>query len=85
LKIKDTAKQRGLKVLEYSIKELERSVCPEEKGNKKKLAERIALDYPVLFRELEKEKSNRNPYYVRLFEAVALGSVGHSHLDKTRK
>jgi hypothetical protein len=74
-KMKDMAKRRKLKVREYSIKQLEQSLCPEEKGNKKKLAEKVVHDYPILIRELEKERTHRNAYYIRLFEAVALGMM----------
>lgn len=82
--IKDLAKQQRIKVRAYSIKDLERFFCPEAKDNKQNLAEQIAAEYPVLFRELEKEKSLKNPYYTRLFEAVALGSICHSHLEKIK-
>jgi Holliday junction resolvasome RuvABC endonuclease subunit len=74
-KMKDMAKRRKLKVREYSIKQLEQSLCPGEKGNKKKLAEKVVRDYHILSRELEKERTHRNAYYIRLFEAVALGMM----------
>jgi hypothetical protein len=82
-KMKDMAKRRKLKVREYSIKQLEQSLCPGEKGNKKKLAEKVVREYPILINEFEKEKHHKNPYYMRLFEAVALGSVRHNALDRT--
>jgi hypothetical protein len=44
----------------------------------------ITSEYPVLSYELEKEKAIINPYYVRMFEAVALGSICFSHLDRRR-
>jgi hypothetical protein len=74
-KMKDMAKRRKLKVREYSIKQLEQSLCPGENGNKKKLAEKVVRDYHILSRELEKERTHRNAYYIRLFEAVALGMM----------
>jgi hypothetical protein len=81
-KMKDTAKRRKLKVCEYSIKQLEQSLCPGEKGNKKKLAEKVVRDYPVLIHELEKERIHRNAYYIRLFEAVALGMMNIKKHEK---
>ena len=81
-KMKDMAKRRKLKVCEYSIKQLEQSLCPGEKGNKKKLAERVVRVYPILINEFEKERRHKNPYYMRLFEAVALGSVCHNELGR---
>jgi len=75
--IKNTARRRGLSIYDYSIKQLERFFCPEGKNNKERMTERIVLEYPVLFYEFNKEKNHKNPYYIRLFEAVALGSICH--------
>jgi Holliday junction resolvasome RuvABC endonuclease subunit len=80
--IKREMGRRGLKVHEYSIKQMERSFCTEGKANRKKMAEQVVMEYPVLFNEFEKEKQHKNPYWARLFEAVALGSVCHDELDK---
>lgn len=77
----ELAKRKGLKVLRYSIKDIE-AFFSDERINKKKLAEIIASQHPVLFNELNKEKTQRNPYYIRMFEAVALASVCLHQLDK---
>lgn len=81
-KIKDICQMNGLKVYQYSIKEVEAFFSPDEKINKKKLTEIIASEYPILFFELNREKAHKNPYYIRMFEAVALGSVCFYQLDK---
>jgi hypothetical protein len=81
-RIKELPKRRGLKVYQYSIKELETFFSPEVKINKKKLAELVASAYPVLLHELEREKSHKNPYHLRMFEAVALGSMCFHQLDR---
>lgn len=81
--IKDTVRRRGLSICEYSIKQLERFYSSGTKGNKERMAERVVLEYPVLFHEFDKEKNHKNPYYIRLFEAVALGSACHDQLDST--
>lgn len=73
--IREIARRRKLKIYQYSITELKRTLCPEAKSNKQKLAQEVAAAYPVLSHELQKEMSNRNPYYLRMFEAVALGIV----------
>ena len=80
--IKELSRRKGLKVCQYSIKELESFFNPEEKINKKGLAEVIASEYPVLSHEFSKEKSNKNAYHIRMFEAVALGAVCFHQLDK---
>jgi len=81
-KIKRDSKRKGLKVYQYSIGDLESFFSPEEKINKKKLAELIASRYPELFNEFGEEKGNKNPYHIRMFEAVALGSICFHQLDK---
>jgi len=81
-KIKEISKRRGLKVCQYSIRDLESFFNPEKKINKKSLAEVLASEYPVLSHEFRKEKSNKNAYHVRMFEAVALGAVCFHQLDK---
>jgi len=76
-RIKSLAVRKKIKVYEYSIKELEEIFINDERHNKKNLAEKMVSDYPCLIHELEKEKAhkNRNPYHLRMFEAVALGAA----------
>ena len=72
-----------MKIHEYSIDDL-KAFFYLGRINERQLAEMITSDYPVLSYELEKEKAIINPYYVRMFEAVALGSICFSHLDRRR-
>lgn len=81
MKIKDLAKKERMKIYEYSIKDLEAFFSPEGRINKRQLAEVVASKYLVLFNELNKEKAHRNPYHIRMFEAVALASVCFHQLD----
>ncbi len=74
-KIKELSRRKKLKVYEYSIKELEDFFSTGGKINKKKMAENIALKYPDLSNEFNREKKQKNPYHTRMFEAVALGSI----------
>ena len=80
-KIKESSRRKRLKVYEYSIKELEAFFLPEGKTNKKKMTEMIASKYPVLCNEFNREKKRKNPYHIRMFEAVALGSICFYQLD----
>lgn len=73
--IKSLAKRKKMKVYEYSIKELEEIFLRDERHNKKTLAEKMVSDYPFLSYELEKERAHKNPYHIRMFEAVALGAA----------
>jgi Holliday junction resolvasome RuvABC endonuclease subunit len=81
-KIKELARRKKLKVYQYSIEELEAFFSPGEKTNKKGLAELVASAYPELLNELKKEKTSKNSYHLRMFEAVALGSMCFHQLDK---
>lgn len=70
------AKTNRIKISEFSISDLRRHHSGEQTvRNKKQLAEILASHYPDLYFELEKEKRNRNPYYMRMFEAVALAAI----------
>jgi Holliday junction resolvasome RuvABC endonuclease subunit len=82
-RIKEISKRKGVKIREYSIDDL-KAFFYSGMINKKQLAEMITSEYPVLSYELEKEKTIINPYYVRMFEAVALGSICFSHLDRRK-
>lgn len=75
-------KRKRIRLCRYSIKELEAYFSIDGNiGNKRTLAEMIAADYPVLFHELYREKSRKNPYHIRMFEAVALAARGFHQLD----
>lgn len=80
--IRGIARRKGLRIYRCSIKDLERFFSPEERINKRELAELVASEHPVLSHELNKEKAIRNPYYIRMFEAVALGSVCLHQLER---
>jgi len=80
-RIKGLSRRRKLRVYQYSIKDLEDFYYPEGRINKRKLAEIVASEHPILSHELNREKTNRNPYHIRMFEAVALGSVCFHQLD----
>ena len=83
-RIKELSKRKGLRICQYSIGELKDSFCPGEKINKRDLTEMVASRYPILSYELDRERTIINPYYVRMFEAVALGLICFSHLDRRR-
>jgi len=80
--IKAVSKRNGLRIYQYSINDMESFFCPDERANKKGMIESVVSRYPTLFHELNKEQANINPYYVRMFEAVGLGSICFSHLDR---
>jgi hypothetical protein len=79
-RFKELCRERNILVYEFPIKYLERVVLTE-KINKKKLAGTLSEIYPALFTEAKKEQANKNSYYTRMFEAVALGHVCFTQLD----
>jgi Holliday junction resolvasome RuvABC endonuclease subunit len=81
-KIKEFSKSKGLKVFQYSIKDVEEFFIKEDKLNKKNLAEKILSEYQVLFNEFMKEKRNKNLYFIRMFEAVALAALCFHRFDR---
>ena len=66
------ARSMGLRVCRYPLERVEAGLCGTGKASKAKLAARICEAYPFLSRELERERTSRNPYHTRMFEAVAL-------------
>lgn len=79
-KLKELCQTRQIPVYEYPIEYLEKTLLAE-KPNKEKLTESVFEQYPILFSEMEKERSNKNSYYTRMFEAVALAHVCFNQTD----
>ena len=80
-RIKGIARRKRMKIHQYSIEDIEGFFRPERRINRKELAEIVASEYPDLCHELNSEKAHRNPYHIRMFEAVALGSMCFRQLD----
>ena len=73
-----------LNLIQYTIKQLETVFCQEQRKNKRNLAEAVTARYPELTCELTTEKQRRNPYHMRMFEAVALGAAGVHEINNQR-
>lgn len=82
--IKNWAVKRRLEVREYAIEEIETILSSSCRSNKRMLMEEVAARHPVLYSELDREKGNRNPYLVRMFEAVALGTKCLNDLEESK-
>ncbi len=80
--IKESCKKKGLRILQFSIKELEDFYLPNEKLNKRNLIKKISSEYPELIHQYDRETRNKNPYFIRMFESVALASFSFHQLDK---
>ena len=84
--IKTVGRDSRLFVHEYSLEEVKAAVSPHERVNKRRVMEEVVTRYAFLFSELEREKKNKHPYLIRMFEAVAIGILCTNELDsKNRK
>jgi Holliday junction resolvasome RuvABC endonuclease subunit len=82
--LKNIARTHRIRVVQYAIEDLkEDSSGPEVINNKRKLTETITAKYPALFHDLNRERGHRNPYHVRMFEAVSLASACYRKLEKS--
>lgn len=79
------AKQRRLVLREYSIDEVEGALLPQKKKNKRLLMEVVVARYPFLLNEFQQEKKNKNPYLIRMFETVGIGSVCLNQFDTAKQ
>jgi hypothetical protein len=73
--IRGLAYQQKLRLVEYSPKQLLMLATGTEKKTKKALMRSLSEMYPELVMQYEKEMSNRNKYYIKLFEAVAAATL----------
>ena len=74
-KIKFFVKRKGLRIFQYSIKDVEKLLIGYGKMNKYNLAVSLIGRYPMLQNEIKKEVSPNDIYFSRAFEAVALGEA----------
>jgi len=84
--LKYLARKNKIKISQYPLGEVESFfiVSEEEKKNKQLLARMVVHQYPYLQPEFEKEKTNKNSYHLRMFEAVALGVVLLNKLENDK-
>ncbi len=78
---KSLAIKQNLTLHEFSIDEVKTHLLSAGRGNKRLLMEEVAARYPFLFREVQREEKNKNPYLIRMFEAVGMGIVCFNQVD----
>ena len=81
-RIKEVALSTKVPVRRYAIQEIKDFFSPEGRINKKGLAGIVAARLPDLYHDLDKERARKNPYLLRMFEAVALGLMCFHQSDK---
>lgn len=76
-RISDLAKKNKVRIYKFTGQDLKQKVGSQGKNSLNDLMESITHTYPVLKREYLKERNNLNPYYLKMFEAIAAaGLVG---------
>lgn len=76
--IERVAEQGKIKLTLCTISELKKRYSKNESGNKQTLIQAIIAKYPnhrQLAQLYAKEKSNRNAYHVKIFEAIACAEL----------
>jgi len=73
----------GIPIVSYSVSDIYRYFGSPSKRTRNSLMKRVALFYPELHPYYDKELRNRNKFYIKLFEAVAVGA--YHWLESNRK
>lgn len=68
------AESNGIQVTEYRAKELYLKLGSPVRRTRNALMKRLVMLYPELEMYYNRELSNKNKYYIKLFEAVAVGA-----------
>jgi len=80
-KIKEFIRRKGLFICQMKLSEIKESILPGRRINKKELAQIMVSRFPELLFDFKKEGKNKNSYYERMFEAVALGIATFYKVD----
>ncbi|MCL4553329.1 MAG: hypothetical protein M1305_07255 [Candidatus Marsarchaeota archaeon] len=80
--IATSARDRHVRLAWYSIDQIKESHGQDTKTGIGKLAQIVSINYPILARELRNERELTNPYHIRMFEAVLLGSACLRNLNR---
>jgi Holliday junction resolvasome RuvABC endonuclease subunit len=85
LSIRRLARARDIKIYQYLLKDIKTFFSPEDRINKKQLARILSFRYPALWYEFSRERNNKGPYHIRVFEAVGLGAVCAHQLETNNR
>lgn len=61
-------------IYQYSIDNIEKEFLYQKPRNKNLLEDEILSRYPFLFELVKREKKNKNPYLMRVVEAIGIGA-----------
>jgi hypothetical protein len=83
--IKNLAKTNDIRLHLCSLDDIKKGMAVKGRINKMAIAEIVTARYLFLVHELESERKHRNPYFVRMFEAVAAGITTFIRMDQKQK
>ncbi len=64
------AKMNRIKVVSFTLQEMKKHFSKEKNFSKTEMIKQVALQYPELYVEYNKEQRNKNVYYEKMFEAA---------------
>ncbi len=79
--VTNCAASHGLAIHEFSIDDIKTNLLNTERVNKRDLMGEVAARYSFLFCDVQREEENKNPYRIRMFEAVGMGIVCFNRID----
>ncbi len=71
--IQNISRKKNIHTITYSLNEIKQALITQKRKNKSNLLYEVTSHYPFLRGQFEKEKNQRNKYYTRMFESIALG------------
>jgi len=82
--IKAHCKSNKIKICSYPPQTVYRFCEENQPRSKKEVMKKMCELYPELLTCFNKEKTNKNKYYVKLFDAVALATIHSRKLKEKR-
>lgn len=80
--IQSCARKKNIKIYPYTLEELKKFLALGKRINKMEIAGLAAARYQFLIHQLERERSHKHPYFVRMFEAIAAGVLAFNRFNK---
>ncbi|MBK6484068.1 MAG: hypothetical protein IPG01_13285 [Chitinophagaceae bacterium] len=74
-RISEMAEKNKIHLSRFTVHDLKLKAGPNSKHSVDDMMEFITEKYPVLKREYIKERNNLNPYYLKMFEAIAAALI----------